>query len=107
VAHSATRAYPHTHTLSLTVFNLTPPHTHIHTHTFTDVNRDSGVGVIEFAQKDDMKHALKKMDGAEFNGKEIRVELPRDSRYRDESPVCVCVCVCVCVSVCVCVCVYA
>ena len=33
---------------------------------FTDVNRDSGEGVVEFSTREDMENAVRKMDDSEF-----------------------------------------
>lgn len=63
--------------------------------TFADAHkRKQGEGVVEFASKDDMKNALKKLDDTELNGKRIRLKIEKvksssrrsRSRSRSRSP---------------------
>ena len=58
--------------------------------TFADANKHRhNEGVIDFATRDDMKRAIKKFDGAEFQGRQIRVTENRpktESRSRSRSP---------------------
>ncbi|GAB5037200.1 pre-mrna-splicing factor sf2-like isoform x1 [Nannochloropsis oceanica] len=55
---------------------------------YADVNRD-GEGVVEFANKDDMFAAKRKLDGTvfknPFDSREIRVRLPKGSTLRSSS----------------------
>lgn len=54
---------------------------------FTDVRRDRHdeyYGLVEFRYKEDIEHAIKKMDGAEVNGHKIRVKEDR-KRTRSSS----------------------
>ncbi|KAJ7394256.1 hypothetical protein OS493_000058 [Desmophyllum pertusum] len=63
--------------------------------TFADAHkRRQGEGVVEFASKEDMKTALKKLDDTELNGKRIRLKIEKvkagtrrsRSRSRSRSP---------------------
>ncbi|KAL9969438.1 hypothetical protein ACROYT_G021655 [Oculina patagonica] len=62
--------------------------------TFADAHkRRQGEGVVEFASKEDMKAALKKLDDTELNGKRIRLKIEKvrttrrsRSRSRSRSP---------------------
>jgi len=50
---------------------------------FTDVRRDrydEYYGIVEFRYKDDIEHAIRKMDGAEVNGHKIRVKEDRKKK---------------------------
>jgi len=55
---------------------------------FTDVRRDryqDYYGIVEFRYKEDIEHAIRKMDGAEVNGHKIRVKEDR-KRGKSKSP---------------------
>jgi len=55
---------------------------------FTDVRRDryqDYYGIVEFRHKEDIEHAIRKMDGAEVNGHKIRVKEDR-KRGKSKSP---------------------
>lgn len=64
--------------------------------TFADAHkRRQGEGVVEFASKEDMKNALKKLDDTELNGRRIRLKIEKvkafssrrsRSRSRSKSP---------------------
>jgi len=52
--------------------------------TFADAHKQRvGEGVVEYASYDDMKSALRKLDGAELNGRRLKlIEDYRGSRRR-------------------------
>ncbi|CAB3977308.1 serine arginine-rich splicing factor 5-like [Paramuricea clavata] len=66
--------------------------------TFTDAHkRERNTGIVEFATKDDMKTALKKLQGHDINGKKIKLSIEKvggsrsrsrskDRRSRSKSP---------------------
>ncbi|XP_028412613.1 serine/arginine-rich splicing factor 5-like [Dendronephthya gigantea] len=66
--------------------------------TFTDAHkRERNTGIVEFATKDDMKTALKKLQGRDINGKKIKLSVEKvggsrsrsrskDRRSRSKSP---------------------
>ncbi|KJE92308.1 hypothetical protein CAOG_03309 [Capsaspora owczarzaki ATCC 30864] len=58
--------------------------------TFADAHRErDGTGVVEFANSTDMRHAIRRLDGKDLNGRDIRLreDRPRDrSRSRSRSP---------------------
>ncbi|KAG4301039.1 hypothetical protein PCK1_002738 [Pneumocystis canis] len=56
--------------------------------TYADCNRDgSGKGIVEFESEDDVKSAIRKLDGVEFKGSEVMLREDLDaSRLRSRSP---------------------
>ncbi|XP_073259124.1 serine/arginine-rich splicing factor 5-like isoform X4 [Porites lutea] len=54
--------------------------------TFADAHkRRQGEGVVEFATKEDMKNALKKLDDSELNGRRIRLKVEKVKSYSRRS----------------------
>ncbi|XP_078419274.1 serine/arginine-rich splicing factor 5-like [Cetorhinus maximus] len=53
--------------------------------TFVDAHRKKNEGVVEFASSSDMKNALNKLEGAEINGRKIRLIEDRKRRTRSRS----------------------